>query len=230
MPAKSISTEEQNLVVAPEAGPKLGLQWQLIILLLLALATGLGFWLGAQRDPVPDEDAVEVGFARDMATHHAQAVDLSTLLRERSEDPELRQLALDIMLTQQAQIGQMQGWLTVWGRPLATVAPAMGWMGMPVTGLMPGMASATDVNRLRTLSGGEADGLFLQLMIIHHRAGVAMARAVLERTDRAVVRALAQSMVNGQENEIAYMQELRQRKGLPPVSDAPAMDHANMSH
>ncbi|HMN29918.1 MAG TPA: DUF305 domain-containing protein, partial [Caldilineaceae bacterium] len=76
-------------------------------------------WPGGRRIVAPAEGSAEVGFARDMAMHHAQAVNLAMLLRDRSDDEEMRQLALDILLTQQAQIGMMQGWLAVWGLPYA---------------------------------------------------------------------------------------------------------------
>ena len=198
---------------------------------LLAFATlifgaGLGFWGGRQSLSPPAEVSAEVGFARDMATHHAQAVNMAQLLYDRTDDPDMRLFALDIMLTQQAQIGQMQGWLNAWGRPLASVSPAMEWMGMPTTDLMPGMASVDDINRLRELKGIEADGLFLQLMIPHHRAGVDMANAILEYTQRPEVLALAQSISNSQASEIAIMQSLLQAKGFPPVPEAEHLHHA----
>ena len=105
----------------------------------------------------------------------------------------------------------------------------MAWMGMPTTGLMPGMATPGDINRLRSLKGTQADGLFLSLMIPHHRGGVAMAQAVLERSQRPEVRALAQAMMKAQESEIALMQALLQRKGFPPAPDEPGMDHGSMA-
>jgi uncharacterized protein (DUF305 family) len=170
-----------------------------------------------------------------MMIHHAQAVDMATLLRDRSEDQEMRQLALDIMLTQQAQIGQMQGWLLAWGYPIARTGPAMEWMGepmqgMPATGLMPGMATPEQLNELRSLSGEEADGLFLQLMIIHHRSGVEMGEAALERARRPEVRALAQSIVDAQVSEIEFMQTLLQQKGFPPVPEDDNAGHNGGSH
>lgn len=186
--------------------------------LAVLLAIG-GYWLGMRRSAGPGANAPEVGFARDMRTHHAQAVDLATLLRDRTDDPDLRQVALDIMLTQQAQIGQMLGWLTVWGHPVASISPAMEWMGMPTTGRMPGMASPEQLNQLRGLEGSQAEALFLQLMIPHHRGGVAMAQAILDRTQRPEVRALAQSIVEAQTSEIALMQELLQQRGLPPEGE-----------
>lgn len=235
MGLETLSNDPTAMMANEPSAPPGGHRWgnatfSLLTLVLLALAITVGLWLGMRTVTLPREGSAEVGFARDMAAHHAQAVDMATLLRERSKDPELRTLALDIMLTQQAQIGQMQGWLGVWGQPNGGLAPAMAWAGMPTTGLMPGMASAAELNRLRTLTGVAADGLFLQLMIAHHRAGVTMAQAILARTQRPEVRALAQAIVNAQQSEITYMQGLRQRKGLPPVPDMPDMSPAPMTH
>jgi len=235
MAVKSISIQSQppaNGLASPPSGMYgwFPLRWLPALALLLILALALGFWIGTQQTRIPGENSAEVGFARDMAMHHAQAVEMATLLRDASEDPEMRQLAIDIMLTQQAQIGQMQGWLTLWRLPLARVEPAMAWMNMPTTGLMPGMADAAAINQLRTLTGVAADGQFLQLMIPHHRAGVEMAQAVLARSEQPAVRALAQAIVNAQESEITYMQALLQQKGFPPAPDAPSMDHENMGH
>jgi uncharacterized protein (DUF305 family) len=235
MTSESLSAQDYSSGVRASGKPSEGdagwnVRWLLVIALLLILATVLGFWIGTRQTTVPAENSAEVGFARDMATHHAQAVEMATLLRDQSEDPEMRQLAIDIMLTQQAQIGQMQGWLALWNRPLARIGPAMAWMDMPTTGLMPGMADADAINQLRTLTGVEADGQFLQLMIPHHRAGVAMAQAVLDRSAQPAVRALAQAIVKAQESEINYMQALLQQKGFAPAPDEPGMDHENMDH
>lgn len=216
---------------AGEAGRDRARAWRLqravlgaLIGLAVLVAGAFGFWLGAGR-VAPGDRSPEVGFGRDTIQHHAQAVDMATLLRDRTDDPELRQLALDILLTQQAQIGQIQGWLAVWGQPIASTEPAMAWMGRPTTGPLPGMAGAADLNHLQDLRGREAEDLFLRLMIPHHRAGVAMARAVLERTQRPEVRALAHAIVAGQASEMARMQELLQRKGLPPVPEDTSNHH-----
>lgn len=204
--------------------------WMLVAFLLIpALTLGLGFWLGTRQSAGPGEASPDAGFARDMMAHHAQAVDMATIVRDRTEDPEMRQLALDIMLTQQAQIGQMQGWLSVWGYPIASVDPAMSWMGMPTTGPMPGMATPEQLNQLRGLEDIAADGLFLELMIAHHRGGVAMAEAALTKAKEPQVLTLAQSIIDAQMSEIALMQSLLQQKGFPPVSENGSMDHDTTS-
>tara|TARA_Y100001935_G_scaffold240880_1_gene229796 strand:- start:111 stop:290 length:180 start_codon:yes stop_codon:yes gene_type:complete len=53
-----------------------------------------------------------------------------------------------------------------------------------------------------------AEKLFLELMIRHHQGGVMMAEGVIERSDTETVTRLAQTMVNGQQAEVDYMNEL----------------------
>lgn len=202
------------------------------VLLLIALAALVGYRLGVRQTTTsfPAEGSAEAGFARDMARHHAQAVQMATIIRDNSADPEMRILALDIMLTQQAQIGMMSAWLNSWGLSNASTAPAMAWMGMPITGTMPGMATQADLNQLSNLQGTEADGQFLRLMIPHHQAGVAMAEAVLERSQQPQVRTLAGAIVKAQQNEIDYMQGLLKAKGFLPVPEDGKIDQGQMSH
>ncbi len=163
----------------------------------------------------PGEGSAEVGFARDMMVHHAQAVQMAEILRDKTDSQELRTMSADIALTQQAQIGQMQGWLAVWGLPPTSTEPAMGWMGHPTEGRMPGMASPEDLNELQKASAEEADVLFLQLMIPHHEAAVPMAEAVLEETDREEVERLAGAIAASQQSEIQLMQGLLNQRGIP---------------
>lgn len=185
------------------------------------LAAGLllaGSLLGSS---VPAEGSADVGFARDMQAHHAQAVEMALLVRERTDDPELRQVALDIQLTQQQQQGQMYGWFAVWGLPQAGSTLPMAWAeghghggsaaaaerGAP----MPGMATRDQLARLDAADGAEAERLFLELMIAHHEGGVAMARSALELAEQPAVLRLARAVVDSQTAEIAVLRTLLSR-------------------
>lgn len=186
-----------------------------VVVVLALVAAGLVVTGIVPVRVVPGEGSVEAGFARDMSTHHAQAVEMAELVRTRTDDTELRTIATDIALTQQAQIGWMSGWLDVWGLPAYSSADPMAWMhdgdagDMAMDGVpMPGMATGDELARLRDADGVEAERLFLRLMIDHHRGGVDMADAVLERTGNAQVRRLADAMVSAQEAEIGAMREL----------------------
>ena len=177
----------------------------LLIVAILIAVTSL--YLLATSQP-PDEGSAEAGFARDMMVHHAQAVEMAEIAQNKTQSNNIRILAMDISLGQQAQIGIMQGWLGVWDLPITGEEPAMAWMGHPVEGLMPGMATPEEVSRLGHLPPDRADVLFLRLMIAHHEAAIPMAGAILQRTDVLEVRQLAKAMQKSQRAEIANMKAM----------------------
>jgi len=160
----------------------------------------------------PGNDSAEAGFARDMIVHHAQAVQMAEIIRDKSNSDDMRLLAADISLTQQGQIGIMQGWLGVWGLPITGEEPAMAWMGHPMDGLMSGMATPEEITRLSQLPPDRADELFLRLMIAHHEAAIPMAQAILKRTDEPEVRELAKAIENSQKVEIKNMKAMVEKK------------------
>ncbi|MEW2355575.1 DUF305 domain-containing protein [Spirillospora sp. NPDC029432] len=193
--------------------------------LVLAVAGLLAAWQGLRPDR-PGGGGPEAGFARDMSVHHAQAVRMSFLVRDGSEDERVRLLAYDVINTQSAQIGMMTAWLDEWGAPKADPAGRMRWMaghgghggGRAGSGggaaAMPGMATRDQLARLEKASGRDAEVRYLQLMIAHHRGGVAMAEAVLARTDHPRVRRLARTMVDGQRSEITLMTDMLRERGI----------------
>jgi uncharacterized protein (DUF305 family) len=196
--------------------------WGLLSMLLLLVGLAIG-WL--VRPATPGANSPEVRFSRDMAAHHAQAIDMALIMRDRTSDEQLRFFTLDIVLTQQAQIGQMQGWLAIWDQPLAGADPPMAGMAV-----MMGMATPEQVDRLRTLPLPDAEILFLQLMIRHHQGGVAMAEAVLRQTDRREVVRLASAIVSGQQTEIAVMEDALAKRGAAPLPPPQAAPHAPSDH
>ncbi|MBW5483706.1 DUF305 domain-containing protein [Streptomyces bambusae] len=78
---------------------------------------------------VPGTGSADAGFARDMAVHHQQAVEMSFIVRDRTQDEAVRTLAYDIANTQANQRGMMLGWLDLWGLPkVAADREPMAWM------------------------------------------------------------------------------------------------------
>jgi uncharacterized protein (DUF305 family) len=202
---------------------RLALPTGIVLLVSLGIAAGLaiGLWRATPRD-----DSPEAGFARDMATHHAQAVDMSFLVRDASTDEELRTLASDIIVTQSTQRGIFMGWLQEWGLPQASARPRMAWMpghaamtsGTEGGVLMHGMATEAELRRLREAKGAAAEILFLQLMIRHHEGGIVMARAVLTLSHRREVVQMARSIEEGQQVEITRMKELLAARHAQPLA------------
>lgn len=94
------------------------------------------------------------------------------------------------------------------GGTSSAAEPGSPALGLLPDGRMPGMASDADIASLRKATGREAEIRFLQLMITHHQAGTAMARAVLPLTDRPEVTSLAESIITAQTAEIEQMKTL----------------------
>ncbi|GGN47714.1 MULTISPECIES: DUF305 domain-containing protein [Deinococcus] len=192
-----------------------------------ALATAaLGAGLAVVWPAPPREPSADVTFARDMAAHHAQAVNMSVTLLGRAADPEVRLLAQDILLTQQAQIGQMQGWLMAWGRPLAGREAPM--KGMDRVAM--GMAPASEEAALNTLPVTTAETRFLLLMRRHHQGGVTMATSALNAVRRPEVRAFAQRVVSAQTTEIQAIDALLGARKVTVPSTAPSHSMDTMDH
>jgi uncharacterized protein (DUF305 family) len=170
----------------------------------------------------PSAESADAGFARDMAVHHQQAVEMSYIVRDRTKDEEVRRLAYDIAQTQANQRGMMLGWLDLWGLPKVSSEPPMTWMDMGDTAsgkdgaLMPGMATNTELKKLGTLSGKQAEVFYLQLMTDHHKGGVHMAQGCADRCTVGVEKRLAQGMVDAQQSEIGLMAEMLKERGAAP--------------
>jgi uncharacterized protein (DUF305 family) len=187
------------------------------VLVLILAGAGVLLWQMWPRDP--GNDSAEAGFMRDMFVHHSQAVEMSMIIRDRTEDPELFALATDMALTQSTQMGAMQGYLESWGLPFAGDEAPMTWMGHPTEGLMPGMATDEQIQQLRDLPVDEAEVLFLQLMIRHHQGGVEMAEALLERSDESGVELMADRVIVLQDSEIGTMNQMLEARGQEPSTD-----------
>jgi uncharacterized protein (DUF305 family) len=213
--------------VTPARSPLRALLLAVIAIGLVLIGGGAAVALGIGREPAPDSGSVAAGFARDMSRHHLQGVEMANLVPERSTDPEVRQLAFDIAETQQNQAGRMQGWLALWDLP-PTGGETMAWMGPDSGhaghdtaaahgGLMPGMATESELAGLRSLSGTEFDVEFLRLMIRHHQGGFDMAQYAAEHADVPAVAGLAGTIAETQAVEVTTMERMLTARGGTPL-------------
>jgi uncharacterized protein (DUF305 family) len=183
----------------------------LVAAFIAALVGGAGAYrLGSARALAasPGSTSAEAGFARDMQVHHLQGVEMSLIVRDRTDDPDMRRMAYDMATTQGHQAGQLYGWLAAWGLRQLGSQPPMTWMGHTGHGmgaLMPGMAAPEQVAELAAASGVEAERVFLRLMIAHHRGALEMSEAVLERSQHPVVVAFARGVLASQQSETDLM-------------------------
>lgn len=193
--------------------------------------------LGDDAPAVPGADSVDVGFSQDMSVHHYQAVEMSAIAMRNATDPAVQNLAFDILTSQQNQIGEMQGWLAMWGQPsLPSGDGHMEWMSEhgghgshgdhedqsshghdTSMNRMPGMATSEEMAALRQATGEDVDVLFLQLMLRHHEGGMPMMEYGAQYASEPLVRALAQKMVDSQTVESAQMTSMLTQRGASPL-------------
>ncbi|MEU5724043.1 DUF305 domain-containing protein [Micromonospora sp. NPDC047738] len=191
--------------------------------LALAAAVVVGLLLGYAGGLLtptltrPGDNSAEAGFARDMTTHHAQAVAMGLLAFQQGQDPEVRQLGVDIATGQQGEIGTMQTWLRSWHLDPTGGQPPMAWMpdgaGLVKNGLMPGMATSEEMAKLRAAKGREFDVLFLTMMRQHHLGGIHMIQGILDQGHDEDVLAVAQTMKNTQQTDLTNIQAALKRLG-----------------
>ena len=138
--------------------------------------------------------AADIGFAEMMIPHHEQAVLMSDIALTNSSSEEILSLAQEIKAAQAPEIEQMKGWEGV------SASMHMGHM-------MDGMLSDEQIQQLRDSEGSTFDRLFLEGMIAHHQGAITMAQKVTGSANKEVA-ALAAAIIEAQEKEIAFMQEL----------------------
>ena len=165
--------------------------------------------------------ADDVHFMQDMILHHAQAVEMASLVKDRTNRQALVDAARRIDASQADEINFMRKWLRDRGQTApdpATAAPMMHAMPAmaPMSGMKGdhaalGMATPQQMAALAAAKGPEFDRQFLERMITHHQGAVNMAQALLKRPGAAydpVLFEFVNDVINEQNAEIKRMNAL----------------------
>jgi uncharacterized protein (DUF305 family) len=126
----------------------------------------------AARLTAPGITAADVAFMQGMISHHAQALEMTALLKTRTASDAMRRLAERIEVSQRDEIKLMQQWLRDHKQPV-TDEHAHHAHG---AALMPGMLTPDEMARLAAARGAEFDRLFLTSMIKHHQGALIMVK------------------------------------------------------
>ena len=150
----------------------------------------------------------DVRFMQDMIPHHHQAIEMAALVTERTNRPELVDVAGRINASQADEIEFMQQWLRERGEE---VPDPTAHHTMHTSHQMAGMASPEQMAELAAASGIDFDRLFLSLMITHHEGAVTMVDELLEQPGAAfdsVLYEFTSNVTNDQSAEIEKMNAL----------------------
>jgi uncharacterized protein (DUF305 family) len=167
---------------------------------------------GALTGEDPDEtvegdgNEADVAFVAGMIPHHQGAIEMAALVEDRTERPELRDLADGIVEVQAAEVETLQGMLDrLGGEEGVAVDPDHAAKGM---------AGEAGMEELAAAEGEDFDRRFVKLMVAHHEGAIEMAEEVLADGEDAEVAALAEDVIAAQQAEIEQMQRWQQEWGL----------------
>jgi uncharacterized protein (DUF305 family) len=175
----------------------------------------------------------DVEFMQGMIHHHAQAVEMVDLLDTRTDNPDLRRLAIRIRHTQADEMRFMERWLAVRGQPVGMQmkkADDKAPMGHDHNAahdhakasdhtahemLMPGMLTKEQMDALRDAQGPAFDRLFLTGMIQHHKGALVMVKELFDTAGAgqdAQLFNFATDVDSGQRAEIRIMETMLEGK------------------
>ncbi|MCK0127132.1 DUF305 domain-containing protein [Erythrobacter sp. F6033] len=125
----------------------------------------------------------DVAFMQGMIVHHEQAVTMSELVNDRTNNEDVVTIAGRILSSQADEIEFMKEWLGDRGEPAAM--PGMAGHAEHMHHMMAGMASPDQMAALAAAEGTEFDRQFLTLMIAHHEGAIDMVDELLRQPGSA---------------------------------------------
>src|ERR687885_121083 len=170
---------------------------------------GSGMNHSMSMDLGPADADYDLRFVDAMIPHHEGAVEMAQEVLSKSQRPEMKKLAQDIIAAQNREIEQMKQWRKAW-YPKADSKP-MAWhahMGHMMA-MSPEQMQAMMMKGNLGAADAEFDLRFLNAMIPHHQGALVMAKDVLNKSKRPEMKQLAQDILTSQQQEIDQMKQWR---------------------
>ena len=155
----------------------------------------------AEKDP-------DIAFVQGMIPHHQGAIEMAKIELQYGKDPEIRQLAEQVLKAQQPEIDQMNQWLNTYQANFVTDNSPH------IQAYIDSMADH-DAMQIAT-QHDDPDIAFVQGMIPHHQGAVDMANIELKYGKDEQMRKLAQDIINAQQTEIDFMNQWLAKKNPSP--------------
>lgn len=127
---------------------------------------------------VPEHTEADVRFMQQMIPHHAQALEMTALVPDRTSREDVPLFAERMEISQEDEIGLMQRWLEARGEEVPDMGDGHASGDHSDHGehgaLMPGMLTEEEMAELEAATGEEFDRLFLTYMHRHHMGALQM--------------------------------------------------------
>lgn len=131
-------------------------------------------------------------FIDSMVMHHEGAVAMAQQALEGASRPEIKNLATDIIRTQEQEVSEMRQWRDEW------------YADLPDTS---GLEMAMGTMEIESDPQKPFDLRFIEAMISHHEGAIQMATEARDTAVHAELKTLAANIIAAQESEIAQMEQ-----------------------
>ncbi|HEY9606387.1 MAG TPA: DUF305 domain-containing protein [Allocoleopsis sp.] len=170
---------------------------------------GSGMNHSMAMDLGPADANYDLRFIDAMTPHHQGAVEMAKEALTKSQHPEIKKLAQDIISAQNREINELKQWRQAWypqaeSTPMAHNAQTGQMMPMP-------QSQMQDMMMKGDLGAADAqfDLRFINAMIPHHESAITMAKDALSKSKRSQIKKLAQDIIASQQKEIDQMKQWR---------------------
>jgi uncharacterized protein (DUF305 family) len=161
----------------------------------------------ATSEQVEFNDA-DVAFVSGMIPHHQQAVEMAEMILDAQPRAEITTLAEQIRAEQQPEIDLLEGMLDDFGVEADSSGGHGGHGGGGDMPMHAGMMTEQQMEQFDQAQGVEAERMFLQMMIEHHRGAIEAADTELADGVHEPARDLAEAIKTSQAAEIEQMNQL----------------------
>jgi uncharacterized protein (DUF305 family) len=151
----------------------------------------------------------DLRFIDAMIPHHQGAVEMANAARQKSQRPEIKKLADEIIKAQNQEISQMKQWRTAWYPKAGEQAMAYDAQQKKTVKMSSEQMQGMMMNMDLGAADAEFDLRFINAMIPHHEAAVVMAKDALQKSQRPEIKNLAQEIIKAQDTEINQMKQWR---------------------
>ncbi len=158
----------------------------------------------------PADANFDLRFIDGMTPHHQGAIAMAKEAQQKSQRPEIKKLADEIISAQTKEIAELQTWRKQWYPTVSSMRMAydtkMGRMMEMNADQMKGMMMTQDLGA----KDAEFDLRFINAMIPHHQGAVIMAQEAFTKSTRPEIKQLSKDIISSQQAEIKQMQEWKQ--------------------
>jgi uncharacterized protein (DUF305 family) len=169
---------------------------------LVVTGCGGGDDSAVQETTSPSTVPFDRAFIDAVVPHHQSAIEMAEAAKEAGlSQPELIEIADDIIVTQQAEIDRMLDWREQWYGS-REIDPA-GAKALGLSEAEMGMQHTADDIRASV----DVDQAFAEMMMAHHEGAITMADLALERAQHDEIKSLAEDIIDAQSRENEILEE-----------------------